>query len=114
MFSFENHVGRIRICENYLKKLVTKTVCDCFGVAQIVDHNKTLAPFKKILGIPEKSIFLKNEKDRLKVEMHILISGGVNIAEIVRNIKDKVKWVLEQDAGILVSQVTVYVDGVKE
>ena len=48
------------------------------------------------------------------IELHIIVSYGMNINAIAKSIVHKVKYVVKETTGIEVRKVTVKVDGIKE
>lgn len=119
MVKLENHLGQIDISEDFFVNLIGATVTQCFGVAGmatagatqgIKNYLKTLkwVPFSTF---PEKGIKIKLQKQKLFVELHILITYGTNVPAVVKSITEKVKYAVEDISGINVGNVSVYVDG---
>ena len=50
---------------------------------------------------------------KLVVDLHIIVTYGVNISAIVKSIINKVRYTVEEATGLTVSKVNVYVDGLK-
>ena len=48
--------------------------------------------------------------DQLIIDLHIIVSFGVNISAIVKSIVNKVKYSVEDATGLTVAKVNVYVD----
>jgi uncharacterized alkaline shock family protein YloU len=47
------------------------------------------------------------------VDVYVIVGYGTKISEVAYNIRQKIKYVLEQVTGIEVAQVNVNVQGVK-
>ena len=45
------------------------------------------------------------------VDLHIIVTYGLNISAIVRSIVNKVRWTVEESTGLDVRKVNVFVDG---
>ena len=58
----------------------------------------------KVLGGP----------DRLEIELHIVVTYGMNISAIAKSITEKVSYIVKEAIGIDVDKVTVKVDGITE
>ena len=50
------------------------------------------------------------EDDGLVVELHIVVTYGVNISTIVDSIVNKVRYTVEDATGLSVKEVNVFVD----
>jgi uncharacterized alkaline shock family protein YloU len=52
--------------------------------------------------------------DSISVELHIVVTYGMNINAIAASITEKVKYVVKEATGIEVEKVIVKIDGIKE
>ncbi len=115
MVRIENHLGVIEISESYFSHLVGKLVTDCFGVAGMVTSDP-LQGFKlKFIRNPvNKGVLVRIGGQGLTIDLHIMVTYGVNISEIVKSIAHKVKYNVEQATGLSVHKVNVHVDEMTE
>ena len=116
MIKFENHLGTTEITEEYLAKLVGSAASECFGVSGMVVSTasqgiRSLINWKK--DIKDKGVRIKNSSNGLVIDLNIAVTYGVNIKSIVRSIINKVKYVVEEQTGLTVSKVNVFVDTMK-
>lgn len=116
MFTKENYLGKIVITEAYLKALVYKTVSGCFGVAGMKSCSFSEFVTGELLGLKSKKIGVRiaQKDDELIVGLHISVTYGTNISAVVNSVKSKVRFALEEFAGITPRTVNVYVDSIKE
>ncbi len=49
----------------------------------------------------------------ITVNLYIIIEYGTRISEIARNVRDKVRYVVENATGLQVTDVRIHVQGVK-
>ena len=116
MIAYETRLGKIDISESYLAKLIGNEVVSCFGVVGMVASGGK----QKILGKISKSepidtgIKVYGSTDVITVELHIVVTYGMNINAIAASITDKVKYAVHSATGITVDKVIVKVDGIKE
>lgn len=113
MITIENPLGVIQITEEYFSQLIGNVVPSCFGVVGMANSTP-------IQGI--RSFFYRNRKyvdqgvkvhsgvDGLIVDLHIIVTYGVNISAIVQSIINKVRYTVEQATDLKVKNVNVYVD----
>ena len=116
MISYETRTGAICFTENFLSKLIGHAVTSCFGVVGMMAHN----PRQQLFGLIKKEqaldtgIKVTGDSDTIDVEIHIMVTFGMNIPAIAASITEKVKYVVNESTGITVNRVNVKVDGIKE
>lgn len=115
MIKIENHLGSIDISNEYLTALIGNTVTNCFGVAEMNLYGpkqNVLSWFNKNNTV-DKGVIIRQNKDNLIIDLHITVSYGVNISAIVDSIVNKVQYVIEEETGLSVLKVNVFIDGMK-
>lgn len=116
MIAYETRTGLITLSQAYLSKLIGHEVTSCFGVVGM----KPSGNKQRIFGILSKSesidtgIKVTGNADTINVEIHIVVSYGMNINAIANSITEKVKYTVSEKTGITVNKVIVKVDGIKE
>ena len=116
MITYETRLGKIVISEEYLSKLIGNEVTSCFGVVGMMPSSNR----QRLFGLVTKEqaldtgIEVTGNADQIDVEIHIMVTYGMNIAAIAASITEKVKYVVLESTGITVNKVTVKVDGIKE
>lgn len=56
---------------------------------------------------------MRKEGDGLAIDLHIIVTYGLNISAIVKSIVNKVRYTVEEATGFEVRKVNVFVDGMK-
>jgi uncharacterized alkaline shock family protein YloU len=110
----ENPNGYIEISHEYFANLIGYAASSCYGVAGMAASNK-------VQGMTER--FMRDKLDRgvkvnrvggtLFIDLHIVVTYGVNITVIVKSIIKKVRYIVEEATGLKVDCVNVYVDDMK-
>ena len=116
MIAYETRIGTIHVSNAYLAKLIGYAASSCYGVAGMVPYHKqrVSALFSRRKdGAADQGIRVTGDIHSIQVEVHILVSYGVNINAIAKSIVHKVKYTVEETTGITVDKVTVRVDGIK-
>ncbi|MBQ9067246.1 MAG: Asp23/Gls24 family envelope stress response protein [Clostridia bacterium] len=116
MIQFENPLGTIDIDEKYFSELLGSVVPTCFGVVGMSDSNvfqSVRSFFDRKHQYPDKGVSVSSEPEGLVVELHIVVTYGINIETVVRSIVEKVHYTIEDVTGLKVKEVNVYVDGMK-
>ena len=116
MIAYETRIGTVELSETYLSKLIGHEVTSCFGVVGMLPSNSKQKIFK-VLSNKESvdtGIRIKGDGETIDVELHIVVTYGMNINAIATSITEKVKYVVKEATGITVNKVIVKVDGIKE
>ena len=114
MIKLENYLGTIQISENFFANLVGYAASRCFGVAGMAPSSKpakSAAAWLKKPILPTKGVRIRSSGDLLVIELHIIVTYGVNISAIVKSIGHKVRYTVEQATSPHVGKVNVFVDG---
>lgn len=116
MISYETLTGKISISEAYLSKLIGSEVTSCFGVVGMMPSTGKQKLLRLISGrrTEDTGIKVSGNADRLNVELHIVVTYGMNINAIAASITEKVKYAVKDITGITVDRVVVKVDGIIE
>ena len=116
MISYETRTGSIGFTENFLSKLIGHAVTSCFGVVGMMPSSNR----QRLFGLVSKEqsldtgIKVTGNVDQIDVEIHIMVTFGMNIPAIAASITEKVKYVVTDSTSITVNKVNVKVDGIKE
>ena len=116
MIRIDNHLGSIEISEHYFGKLIGNAVSSCFGVAGMANSNTKQgirSIFKGKTEYLDQGVAVRSVGNGLVVDLHIVVTYGLNIAAIVSSITNKVSYVVEEATGLKVSKVNVFVDSMK-
>ena len=116
MISYETRTGTVSISEAYLSKLIGHEVTSCFGVVGMMPGTNRQKLFRMISRNQslDTGIKVTGDTDAIEVELHIVVSYGMNINAIAASITEKVQYVVKELTGITVKKVIVKVDGIKE
>lgn len=113
MVNFENPLGTIEIDEEYFSELLGSIVPTCFGVVGMADRNAfqgVRSFFDRRHQRLDRGVSVRSEADGLVIELHIVVTYGLNISAVVKNIVEKVRYSIEDVTGMNVKAVNVYVD----
>lgn len=115
MVRLKNHLGTISISQKFFMNLVASTATSCFGVAAMAVSHPAAGFWKKLNGMDEDTcgVRIRSKGSGLVIDLHIIVTYGVNIAAIVKSIMHKVSYTIEDVTGIHVDHVNVFVDGMR-
>lgn len=116
MISYETRLGKIELTEEFLCRLIGNEVISCFGVVGMVPSNsrqKITKIFSKTEAL-DTGIRVSGNASSIDVELHIIVTYGVNLSAVANSITEKVKYKVKEITGTDVDRVIVKVDGIKE
>lgn len=112
----ENHLGVIEISQPFFATLIGNAASSCFGVAGMANSNARQG-LRSILNkgsnFVDQGISVKKDGSGLIVDLHIIVTYGLNISAICQSIVNKVRYTVEETTGLDVHKVNVFVDGMK-
>jgi len=110
----ENQFGLIEVSQEYFSEMIGNAVSSCFGVAGMGSAStrqglRTALQRKR--QFIDQGVRVYKDGNGLMVDLHIIVTYGLNISAIVRSIVNKVCYTVEESTGLNVRKVNVFVDG---
>ena len=99
---------------DYFAGLVNAAAQSCYGVAAMAPSGTADNLKSLVLGsrFSEKGVRVTSENGKLIIELHIMVSYGLNIAAIVKSISNKVRYIVESSTGLSVARIDIAVDDI--
>ena len=115
MVGFSNENGTINYSEEALAKIVGLSTMECYGVVGMVSKSPSEGLWELIgrENLSKGVKLVKNDDDKLEIELFIMVEYGAKISVISNNIIQKVRYSLENYTGLKVSSITVNVQAVR-
>ncbi|MDI3538316.1 MAG: hypothetical protein PWP12_232 [Bacillota bacterium] len=106
--------GNIAIGDEVIATLAGAAALECYGIVGMASRRLTDG-FVELLGRDNwsRGVEVKIDGDQVHITLHIIVSYGVRISEVARNVMQKVKYAVERVTGLNVVRVDVYVQGVQ-
>ena len=114
MIKMENHLGLIEVSQEYFSEIIGSAVSSCFGVAGMGNTNARQglrSAVRRRRPYLDQGVRVYKDGNGLMVDLHIIVTYGLNIAAIVRSIGNKVRYTIEESTGLEVRKINVFVDG---
>jgi len=111
----DNELGSIELQEDILKTLAGAAAIECYGVVGMASQHIFRDGIAELLGQEnyQKGISIQVIDGMVHVDLFVIISFGVRVSEIIREIQKKVKYDLETALKITVESVDVFVQDVQ-
>ncbi|OUM99755.1 MAG: hypothetical protein BAA02_13225 [Paenibacillaceae bacterium ZCTH02-B3] len=110
-----NEYGKIEIDDQVIAVIAGSAALDCYGLVGMASRSQLRDGIADMLGRENLSrgVQIRREGDELHLDLYVIVSYGVRISEVAHNIQQKVKYVLEEIAGLKVDDVNIFVQGVR-
>ena len=107
--------GYVEIDNDVISTVVGASTTEIFGVVGMTSQRAVKDSFKVILRQENysKGVVVSNDESGVIVDVYVVVSYGVKINEVAKNIQERVKYNLEKQLGIVASTVNVFVQDVK-
>lgn len=110
----KSELGYVEYADDILASLAGSATMECYGVVGMASK-RTADGLWELLKRENlsKGIKISSKGEEVIVDVFIIVEYGTKISVIANNIIQKVKYTLEGFTGLKVSNVTVYVQGIR-
>ncbi len=111
----KTNYGDISITEDAVATLVGGVITECYGVVGMASKQVLRDGWAELLKKENyaRGVVVKNNDDGLAIDLYIIVGFGVRISEVVAEAQKKVRYVLEKSLSREVTEVNVFVQGVR-
>jgi uncharacterized alkaline shock family protein YloU len=112
---FRTKYGQIDISNEVVAMVAGGAAIDCYGIVGMASKNQIKDGLTEILRKENfaRGVIVRQEEDRIHIDMYIIVSYGTKISEVAHNVQTKVKYTLDHTVGLAVDSVNIYVQGVR-
>lgn len=108
--------GQIELTDDVIATVVGSATTEIFGVVGMASKSAIKDNFQALLGRDNyaKGVVIRtNDSGGIAVDVYTVMSYGVRISEVSKNIQERVKFNLENQLGITAETVNVYIQNIK-
>lgn len=107
--------GQIELSNDVIATVVGGSSNEIFGVVGMASKSALKDNFQALLRKENysKGVVIKSTDAGISVDVYTVMSYGVKISEVSKNIQERVKFNLENQLGITADMVNVYVQNIK-
>ena len=107
--------GTVDIENDVIATIVGASTTEIFGVVGMTSKNAVKDNFKTLLRQENyaKGVVISAHDNGVDVDIYVIVSFGVKISEVAKNVQERVKFNLENQLGITANSVNVIVQNVK-
>lgn len=100
--------GRLTIARDAVAGIVAETALACYGVVGISAGTRVGRIFRR------DGISVEGGADALRLELHVVVEHGLNLAEVASTIRSQVGYDVERLTGLEVAAVEVVIQRVRQ
>ena len=106
--------GEIKVTDKAISSLIGTAIAECYGVVGVTPK-KAIDKVNQLLKIENygKGIVVSSKNSVLTIDVYVILSYGVKISEVVKEIQKRVKYTTEKALNMDVVAVNVHVEGIK-
>ncbi|MGN1227414.1 MAG: Asp23/Gls24 family envelope stress response protein [Christensenellales bacterium] len=110
-----NAYGNITITEKSIARVVYNCTKECYGVVDVGSagffesvREMFCKSFKQNRGVKVKA-----HNNRIEIKVYVILKYGVSISAVAKNLKDSIKYNVEDFTGMIVDDVFVHIKDIR-
>ncbi len=109
-----NELGVVNISEEVISIMAGLTAMECYGLVGMASQSFQDG-ISELVGTKNlsKGIEINIAEEGVELDLYIVVEYGVKISEVANNVMERVKYTLEEKAGVKVKKVNINVQGVR-
>jgi uncharacterized alkaline shock family protein YloU len=113
--TIETPLGTISIVEDVIATIAGVAAMDCYGLVGMASRKQVKDSLSELLGRdnPGRGVIVHINDTGVEVDLYIIVSYGTNIYEVAQNVREKVRYFLNDSVGIEVQRINILVQGVR-
>ena len=107
--------GHVTITNEVIGTIAGGAAVKCYGIVGMASKSQIKDGFAEIIRKENYSrgIIVRQENNRLNIDMYIIVSYGTKISEVAHNVQSQVKYTLNKSLGLAIDSVNIYIQGVR-
>ncbi|RDW20829.1 Asp23/Gls24 family envelope stress response protein [Oceanobacillus arenosus] len=107
--------GQVTITNDVIATIAGGTAVECYGIVGMASKSQIRDGIAEMLKKENyaRGIIVRQEDDKLHIDMYIIVSYGTKISEVASNVQSQVKYTLNKSLGLNIDSVNIYIQGVR-
>ena len=101
-------LGRLTISREAIAEIVAETALACYGVVGLTAGTRVRRMLRR------EGITVDGGRENLRIELHVVIEHGLNLAEVATTIRSQVGYEVGRLTGLHVGAVEVVIQRVRQ
>lgn len=109
-----NEYGYIEYSDEVLANIAGAATMECYGVVGMASKRATDGLWELLKRDNlSKGVKITASEEGITIDLYIIVEYGTKISVIANNIIQKVKYTIEGLTGLNISNITVYIQGIR-
>lgn len=113
MLQIETSRGNIYYSEELIKNVVAMSAMECSGVVGMANRNVKEGIGEILKNNINNGVKINFVDKKLNIDVFVIVKYGVKVAVIANDVIQKIKYSIENYAGIVVNSITVNIQGIR-
>jgi uncharacterized alkaline shock family protein YloU len=100
--------GTITISRDVVADIVARTAVRCYGVVGLTSGSRVGRMLRR------EAVAVGGEADGVRVELHVVVEHGLNLAEVAATVRSQVAYEVERMTGLPVVAIEVVIQDVRQ
>jgi uncharacterized alkaline shock family protein YloU len=101
------------VAHQVVAKLAGKAASATYGVVAM--QERPIRRFARLFrGAFMEGVEVHVDRDRASIGLHVVMERGVNLAQVTANLKEQVRYQLEEVAGLPLGEISVRVEDLQD
>lgn len=111
----ETRLGRVIIDNDVIATYAGSVAVECFGIVGMaaVNIKDGLVKLLKKDYLSHGISVTMDDNNGISLDFHVIVSFGVSISTVYDNLKETVKYKVEEYTGLTVKKINIFVEGVR-
>lgn len=105
--------SKIRISPEAIATLAAHAAARSYGIVGMAAKNVVEGIAATVTGDPHKGITIHLSADSIKIDLYVIVEYGTRISSVARSVANTVKFNVEKSTNLPVTEVNVYVQGLR-
>ncbi|MBO6214556.1 MAG: Asp23/Gls24 family envelope stress response protein [Lachnospiraceae bacterium] len=111
----ETDLGKIIIDNDVIATFAGAVAVECFGIVGMaaVNVKDGLVKLLKKDYLSHGINVTVSDDNTISLDFHVIVSYGISIATVTDNLKETVKYKVEEFTGMKVENINIYIEGLR-
>ncbi len=113
--TMNTNLGNVAVDNDVIAKYAGSSAVECFGIVGMasISVKDGIAKLLKRENLKHGVGVTVTADNKIIIDLHIIVSYGVNISSVASNLISNVKYKVEEFSGLKVEKINVLVEGVR-
>ncbi|MBI3361884.1 MAG: Asp23/Gls24 family envelope stress response protein [Chloroflexi bacterium] len=108
-----NALGKIEISPQAIATIASQSVMQSYGVVGMAARNVVDGIANALTRDPRKGIEVRVSGDEVRIDVYVIMEFGTRITTVAGSVANAVRFNLEKNLGVNVTDVNVHVQGLR-